>query len=343
MAYRKILITGAAGFIGFHLARRLLDEGWTVVSIDNINDYYSVALKEDRIKILEKYPHFKLYRIDLTDRPGVEGVFAAEDINSVVPVVNLAAQAGVRYARVNPGAFIQSNLVGFFNLLEACKSAATRHLVFASSSSVYGGNTKLPLSVHDNVDHPISLYAATKKSNELLAHVYAYNFNLPCTGLRFFTVYGPWGRPDMSLSLFTENILANRPITVFNYGKMQRDLTYVDDIVEGVIRVITYPPTSSSDWDRYSPDPATSWAPYRVFNIGNHRAVSLLDYIAVIEDCLGKKAEIILAPIEPGDVEATFADIDDLTREVGFNPKTPIEVGIPNFIQWFLDYHNIKI
>lgn len=335
----RVLVTGAAGFIGFHLARRLLAQGRPVVSIDVVNDYYSVALKEDRLRLLRQFPEFSFHRVDLADRGAVEEVFAQERLDDSVPVVHLAAQAGVRYGLKNPAAFVQSNLVGSFNLLEACRAAGTPHLLFASSSSVYGGNKRLPFSVHDNVDHPISIYAATKKSNELMAHVYAYTYGLPTTGLRFFTVYGPWGRPDMALFLFTEAILHGRPLRVFNYGKMWRDFTYVDDIVEGIVRLIERAPSPDPAWDGLNPDPGTSWVPYRTYNIGNHQAVPLLEFIGVIEQALGRKAELELCPIEVGDVAATYADIDDLQRDVGFVPRTSIGEGIPKFIEWYLDYY----
>ena len=336
---RKVLITGVAGFIGFHLSRRLLAEGWQVIGIDVVNDYYSVSLKEDRLKILEAHPAFTFNRIDLCDDAAVRNVFQTSGIDSSVPVVHLAAQAGVRYGIQNPGAYIKSNVIGYFNMLESCRAVKSPHFLYASSSSVYGGNRKLPFTTHDNVDHPISFYAATKKSNELIAHVYSYTYGLPTTGLRFFTVYGPWGRPDMALFIFTKSILEGKPIPVYNDGIMFRDFTYIDDIVDGITRLIDRAPLGNSTWDGMTPDPATSWAPYMVYNIGNHRSEKLLDFISIIENAVGKKAIIDFQPLQTGDVEATYADIDDLQRDVGFVPKTTIREGIPKFVQWYQDYY----
>ena len=336
--FQKILVTGAAGFIGFHLSKRLLDEGCQVVGLDIVNDYYDPAIKEARLKLLKPHEGFKFVKIDLADKDSMERLFKEEKFDAVV---NLAAQAGVRYSLVNPQSYVDSNLVGFVNILEGCRHNDVKHLVFASSSSVYGSNTKMPFSVHDNVDHPVSLYAASKKSNELMAHAYAHLFSIPCTGLRFFTVYGPWGRPDMALFLFTKAILEDRPIDVFNYGKMQRDFTYIDDIVEGVVRVIERPAQPNPDWNGDSPDPGSSYAPYKIYNIGNNQPVELMHFIEVIEDTLGKKAEKNLLPLQPGDVPATYANIDDLVRDTGFKPATPLEVGIPKFIKWYRDYFRV--
>jgi UDP-glucuronate 4-epimerase len=332
----KILVTGAAGFIGFHVSRALLARGDTIVGLDNLNDYYSVQLKEDRLKQLLPQKKFSVCRCDLNDRDAIAKVFAEGQFEVVI---NLAAQAGVRYSLTNPQAYIDSNLVGFVNILEGCRHHSVRHLVYASSSSVYGANTKMPFSVHHNIDHPVSLYAATKKANELLAHTYSHLFRLPTTGLRFFTVYGPWGRPDMALFKFTEAILAGRPIELYNEGRMRRDFTYVDDIVEGIVRVADRIPAPDPSWNSDAPDPGTSNAPYRIYNIGNHQSVELLHFVAVLEKALGKTAQKILSPIQPGDVPATYADIDDLKRDVGFQPQTSIEQGIPRFVAWYREYH----
>lgn len=333
---RKILITGAAGFIGYHLCSRLMEQGDRIVGIDNINDYYEVNLKLNRLKQIEGKRNFTFIKLDITDREGIHKLFAKEKFDIVV---NMAAQAGVRYSLINPYTYIDSNINGFINILEGCRHHEVKHLVYASSSSVYGANTKMPFSVHHNVDHPISLYAATKKANELMAHTYASLFRIPCTGLRFFTVYGPWGRPDMALFIFTKAILEGKPIEVFNHGKMKRDLTFIDDIVEGVVRVIDKIPESNPKWDGGSPDPATSFAPYKLYNIGNNNPVGLLRFIEVLEDCLGKKAEKRLLPLPAGDVPATYADVDDLIRNVGFKPVTPIEVGIKKFVEWYKAYY----
>ncbi len=333
---RKILVTGAAGFIGFHLSRRLLKEGDTVVGLDNLNDYYDVSLKQARLKLLQENEGFRFIRANLADRKELDSLFAK---NGFEIVVNLAAQAGVRYSLKNPYAYLDSNLTGFLNILEGCRHHPVKHLVFASSSSVYGGNTRMPFSTRDNVDHPLSLYAATKKSNELMAHAYASLHRIPCTGLRFFTVYGPWGRPDMALFLFTRAILENRPIDVFNHGKMKRDFTYIDDIVEGVIRVLDRIPEPDPAWRGDSPDPSSSFAPYRLYNIGNNRPVDLMEYITTLEDQLGRKAVRNLLPMQAGDVPATCADVDDLTADVGFRPATPITEGIRRFVAWYREYY----
>ena len=332
----KFLVTGAAGFIGFHLSNRLLARGDTVVGLDNLNDYYDVRLKEARLARLEAQPGFRFVRMELSDRQGIETLFSAGEFDKVV---HLAAQAGVRYSITHPHAYVESNLVGFVNILEGCRHGGVKHLVFASSSSVYGASTRMPFSIHDNVDHPVSLYAATKKANELMAHTYAHLYRLPCTGLRFFTVYGPWGRPDMAMFLFTKAILEGRPIDVYNYGKMQRDFTYVDDIVEGIIRVADNIARPNPDWTGDAPDPGTSSAPYRNYNIGNNNPVELLYLIEVIEEALGKKAEKILLPLQPGDVPATYADVDDLVRDVGFKPATTIEEGVGRFVAWYREYY----
>jgi len=338
MGLEKVLITGVAGFIGFHLAKRLLDEKKIVLGIDNINNYYDPSLKEARLSILKDYDNFKFFKNSLEDSTEIKNIFL--DNNPDI-VVNLAAQAGVRYSLENPRAYIDSNIVGFLNILEGCKKTKVKHLVFASSSSVYGGNTNMPFSVHDNVDHPISLYAATKKANELMAHTYSHLFGLPCTGLRFFTVYGPWGRPDMALFKFTKAILEDRPIDVYNYGKMKRDFTYIDDIIEGVIRVMQKVPKGDPNWDSNNPDPSTSSAPYKLYNIGNNNPVELSYFIEVIEKNLGKKAKKNLLPLQPGDVIATYADVSDLEKDVGFKPSTPLEVGIANFIDWYKKYYKV--
>ncbi len=331
----KILITGAAGFIGSALALRLLERGDTVVGIDNHNDYYDPALKEARLARHANHPNYTHLRIDLADRKAVEDCFA---IHKPQRVVNLAAQAGVRYSIENPLAYIESNIVGFAHVLEGCRHHGVEHLVYASSSSVYGANTTMPFSVHHNVDHPLSLYAASKKSNELMAHTYSHLYNLPTTGLRFFTVYGPWGRPDMALFKFTKAILAGERIPVFNYGKHRRDFTYIDDIVEGVIRVLDCPAPPNPGWNGAQPDPGSSAAPWRVYNIGNNRPVELLDYIAALEKALGKKAEMELLPLQPGDVPDTYADVGDLVREFAYKPNTPIERGVANFVAWYREY-----
>ena len=334
----KILVTGAAGFIGFHLSQRLLSRGDEVVGLDNLNNYYDVTLKKDRLAQLEGKPGFSFHQLDLGDREGIANLFTEQSFDVAV---NLAAQAGVRYSLKNPHAYIDSNIVGFTNILEGCRHSQVKHLVYASSSSVYGANTKMPFSVHDNVDHPVSLYAASKKANELMAHTYSHLYNLPTTGLRFFTVYGPWGRPDMALFLFTKAILSGQPIDVFNYGKMRRDFTYIDDIVEGVIRVIDNIPQPNPSWSSDAPDPGTSKAPYKIYNIGNNQPVELMRFIEVLEDCLGIKANKNMLPIQMGDVPATYADVDDLIKDVGFKPNTPIEKGIESFVNWYKSYYKI--
>jgi len=335
----EILITGAAGFIGFHLSRRLLAAGRTVIGIDNLNPYYDVRLKEERLRILQEHAAFRFIRLDIADREALAALFTREKPRVVV---HLAAQAGVRYSLTNPHAYLDSNLSGFLNILEGCRHAQVGHLVFASSSSVYGANTNMPFSVHDNVDHPVSLYAATKKANELMAHAYAALYKIPCTGLRFFTVYGPWGRPDMALFLFTRAILADEPIDVYNEGRMQRDFTYIDDIVEGIVRVMNRTPAPNPAWDGDHPDPATSFAPYKIYNIGNNQPVALLDFIATLERSLGKKATLNLLPLQPGDVPATYADVEDLMADVGFKPATSIGDGIKRFVDWYRDYYKLE-
>ena len=333
-----ILVTGVAGFIGFHVAQRLLARGDTVIGIDNLNPYYEVRLKEDRLARLSNCEGFHFIHLDLADREGMGRLFTDHKPDRVV---HLAAQAGVRYSLTNPHAYIESNLVGFLHILEGCRHTSVAHLVYASSSSVYGANTKMPFSVHDNVDHPVSLYAASKKANELMAHTYSHLYRLPTTGLRFFTVYGPWGRPDMALFLFTRAILSGQPIQVFNEGRMRRDFTYIDDITEGIIRVLDTIPQPHSSWSSINPDPGTSNAPYRLYNIGNNQPVELLDCIAVLESCLGRKAEKQLLPMQPGDVPETYADVDDLMRDVGFRPSTPITIGIARFVEWYRSYYQV--
>ena len=332
----KHLVTGAAGFIGFHLSLRLLNRGEEVVGFDNLNDYYSVELKRDRLKLLSEFENFKFIEADLANQSSVDQVFREHDFDRVI---NLAAQAGVRYSIDNPRAYTDSNIVGFLNILEACRYAKTPHLTYASSSSVYGGGTKMPFATTDRVDHPLSLYAATKKSNELMAHTYSHLYGLPTTGLRFFTVYGPWGRPDMALFLFTEAIVQGRPIEVFNEGRMQRDFTYIDDIVEGVDRTSEKVASPDPEWDSANPNPSTSTAPYRVYNIGNNNPVELSTFIKTIEQAIGMQARKKLMPMQAGDVPATFADIQALETAVGFRPSTSIKVGIQKFVQWYRDYY----
>jgi len=332
----KILITGSAGFIGSALSLQLLERGDEVIGIDNLNDYYDVELKRARLARTTDYDGYTDVRISLEDRDGVAAVFSKHKPHRVV---NLAAQAGVRYSIENPHAYVDTNLVGFTNVLEGCRHNHVEHLVYASSSSVYGANTNMPFSVHDNVDHPVSLYAASKKANELMAHTYSHLYQIPTTGLRFFTVYGPWGRPDMALFLFTRNILAGKPIDVFNYGNHRRDFTYIDDIVEGVVRVLDKIAEPNPDWSGDAPDSATSTAPYRLYNIGNNQPVELMYYIEVLEECLGKKAEKNMLPLQPGDVPATYADVADLVRDVGYKPDMSVEQGIANFVAWYRDYY----
>ena len=335
----KVLVTGAAGFIGYHASKALLERGDTVVGLDNLNDYYDPALKESRLALLLEFPAFSFIKMDLEDEAGVMQAFAA---NCFEAVIHLAAQAGVRYSLENPRAYIDSNVVGTLNILEACRHHPVRHLVFASSSSVYGANTRMPFSVHDNVDHPLSLYAASKKANELMAHTYANLYDIPVTGLRFFTVYGPWGRPDMALFSFTKAILAGEAIDVFNYGKHRRDFTYIDDVVAGVIKVLDQPAQPSEEWDSAEPDPGTSKAPYRLYNIGNSKPVDLLHYIHVIEGCLGMKAEMNMLPIQPGDVPDTYADVQALIDDTGYSPSTKVEDGVASFVEWYADYYKVN-
>jgi len=330
------LVTGNAGFIGYHLTERLLSRGDEVIGVDNLNAYYDVSLKRARLDRLMRHERFSFHRLDLADRPAMETLFAEARPDVVV---NLAAQAGVRYSLTNPQAYVDSNLVGFANVLEGCRHNGVAHLVYASSSSVYGANTAVPFSVHDNVDHPLSLYAASKKANELMAHTYAHLYGLPVTGLRFFTVYGPWGRPDMALFLFTKAILEGKPIDVFNRGDMSRDFTYIDDIVEGVVRVVDRPAQPNPAWDGNDPDPGSSLAPYRLYNIGNNNPVELMRLIELIEDALGKRAEKNLLPLQPGDVPATYADVSDLVDDLGFRPDTPLEVGVKRFVDWYKEFY----
>ena len=335
---RKILITGAAGFIGHALALRLLAEGRTVVGLDNLNDYYDPQLKRDRLAELQHHGQFRHAAFDMADREQTAQLFASEGFDAVV---NLAAQAGVRYSLINPHSYVDTNLVGFVNILEGCRHTGVKHLVYASSSSVYGANTKMPFSVHDNVDHPVSLYAASKKANELMAHTYSHLFAIPTTGLRFFTVYGPWGRPDMALFLFTKAILEDRPINVFNNGNMERDFTYIDDIVEGVVRVIDHVASPNPAWSGDAPDAATSYCPWRVYNIGNNNKERLMRYIEVLEKCLGRTAQKNFLPMQDGDVPATYADVTDLVKAVGFKPATSIETGVGKFVEWYRGYYKV--
>ena len=332
----RVLVTGAAGFIGFFVSQRLLKRGDEVVGLDNLNDYYDVNLKKARLAQLESLPGFRFRHLDLIDRAGMEALFGEEKFDRVV---HLAAQAGVRYSIENPHAYVDSNVVGTLNVLEGCRHTEVEHLVYASTSSVYGANTHMPFSVHQNVDHPLSLYAATKKANELMAHTYSGLYGLPTTGLRFFTVYGPWGRPDMALFQFTKDILAGRPINVFNYGNHRRDFTYIDDIAEGVVRSMDRIATPNEQWDSDSPDPGTSNVPYRIYNIGNSKPVELKHYIAVLEKCLGRKAEYNLLPLQPGDVPDTWADVHDLKADVGYMPSTPVEEGVRRFVEWYMGFY----
>jgi len=332
----RVLVTGAAGFIGYHLSEALLARGDEVVGLDILNDYYSVALKEARLERLTKHEGFRFTKTDLADEDAMKKVFAEGRFDAVA---NLAAQAGVRYSLENPGSYVRSNLVGFVNVLEGCRHNGVKHLVYASSSSVYGANTTMPFSVHHNIDHPVSLYAASKKSNELMAHSYSHLYRLPTTGLRFFTVYGPWGRPDMALFLFTKAILAGEPINVFNHGKMSRDFTYVDDIVQGVVATLDRVPEPNPEWSGAAPDPGSSSAPYRIYNIGNNEPIALMKMIETLEESLGQVAEKNMMPMQPGDVPATYADVDDLVRDTGFSPSTPIDVGIQRFVDWYKGYY----
>lgn len=336
---KHVLVTGAAGFIGFHLSKRLCAQGYAVAGIDNMNNYYDVRLKKSRLSLLQDLPDFTFHQIELTDKAAIDNIFSNQHFDYVI---NLAAQAGVRYSLINPYAYLESNLHGFLNILEACRYNKPDHLVYASSSSVYGANTKMPFSVHHNVDHPISLYAATKKSNELMAHTYSALYNLPTTGLRFFTVYGPYGRPDMALFLFTKAILDDKPIDVYNFGKMKRDFTYIDDIVEGIVRLMPLPPEPNSDWDSDTPDPSSSFAPYKIYNIGNNNPEELMGFITALERKLGKTAIKNMMPIQEGDVPSTYADVNDLMRDTGFKPSTSIEEGIGKFVDWYLEYYNLK-
>lgn len=329
-------MTGAAGFIGFHLSKRLLTEGWQVVGIDNLNDYYDVNLKKARLDILQKFHGFSWHLASIEDKESIEGIFQTEKPDYVV---NLAAQAGVRYSLENPHIYTSSNIIGFLNILEGCRHTKVKHLIYASSSSVYGANKNIPFSVESNVDHPVSLYAATKKANELMAHSYAHLYNIPTTGLRFFTVYGPWGRPDMALFLFAKAILEDKPIDVFNHGKMSRDFTYIDDIVESVYRIIGHVPAGDATWDAQHPDPASSKAPYKIFNVGNNNPVQLNEYISAIEKELGKKAIKNMLPLQPGDVEETYANVDSLQKEIGFKPNTKLSDGIKSFVDWYKEYY----
>jgi UDP-glucuronate 4-epimerase len=340
LAKNKVyFVTGAAGFIGFHLSQRLLGEGCAVIGLDNLNDYYDVDLKKARLAILNQYDSFKFVYGDLQDNQALESIFGQ---NAIDIVINLAAQAGVRYSIANPSVYIQSNIVGFMNILEACRHYQIEHLVYASSSSVYGMNVAMPFSVHDNVDHPISLYAASKKTNELMAHTYSHLFGIPTTGLRFFTVYGPWGRPDMALFLFTDAIINAKPIRIFNNGKMRRDFTYIDDIVEGVVRLLNNPPKENNNWDQAKADPGTSSAPYKIYNIGNSKPVELMEFIETLEERLGKKAQKEFLPLQDGDVPITYADVNDLMNDVGFKPGITIKEGINQFVAWYLNYYSLK-
>lgn len=334
-----ILVTGCAGFIGFHTALELIKQNYNVIGIDNINDYYDPNLKLDRLSILRNFDKFSFYKVDISNYKDLEDIF---NNNQIEVVIHLAAQAGVRYSLINPHAYISSNIVGFENILECCKKIQIKHLIFASSSSVYGANTKVPFSVKHNVDHPVSLYAATKKANELMAHTYAYLFQLPVTGLRFFTVYGPWGRPDMALFIFTKSIIENKPINVYNYGNMWRDFTYITDIVEAIIRLINKIPQPNKNWNSDNPDPSSSVAPYKIYNIGNNQPIKLLDFIEIIERKLNKKAMKNFLPMQPGDVLYTYADIDELQKDINFKPSTNIEIGIENFINWYKEYYKIS-
>lgn len=334
----KILITGSAGFIGFHLARKLLSEGWQVIGIDNLNDYYDPKLKEDRVAVVQKHKDFVFQKVDLKNKTAVDAVFANYKPEYVI---NLAAQAGVRYSIQNPYAYIDSNLVGFMNILEACRHNPVRHLIYASSSSVYGGNKVAPFSTNHNVDHPVSLYAATKKSNELMAHTYSHLYGIPTTGLRFFTVYGPWGRPDMAYFSFTKNIFEKKPIKVFNHGKMERDFTYIDDIVYGIVKLIDRPPVPNPNWDERVDDLSTSFAPYKIYNIGNNQPVPLMKFINVLEEKIGIEAEKIYMDMQPGDVLRTYADVIDLERDIDFRPNTSIEEGLSRFVDWYREYYNV--
>lgn len=332
----KILITGAAGFIGFHLSKKLLDHSYHIIGIDNLNDYYDSSLKQSRLEILGKYNNFNFHKVDLKDKAAVDNIFEAYQLTHVI---NLAAQAGVRYSIENPYAYVDSNLTGFVNILEACRNYPVEHLIYASSSSVYGGNKVAPFSTNHNVDHPVSLYAATKKSNELMAHTYSHLYGIPTTGLRFFTVYGPYGRPDMAYFSFTKDILAGKPIKVFNHGKMERDFTYIDDIVEGIVKLIEKAPAANKEWDESKDDLSTSFAPYKIYNIGNNNPVQLMRFINALESALGKEAEKVYMDMQPGDVLRTYADVSDLERDINFKPSTSIEDGLKKFVEWYEGYY----
>ncbi len=336
----KILVTGAAGFIGFHLSKQLLSLGYTVIGLDNLNDYYDVNLKESRLSILIASDNFSFHNIDLQDKESLDKLFSTSQFDYVV---NLAAQAGVRHSITNPYTYLESNITGFLNILEACRHYPVKHLLYASSSSVYGANKKMPFSTQDNVDHPLALYAVSKKSNELMAHAYSNLYSIPTTGLRFFSAYGTYGRPDMALFIFTKAILAGKPINVYNNGKMKRDFTYVDDLVESIVRLIPKVALPDENWNALNPNPATSFAPYRIYNVGNNSTVELLRYIEIIEEKLGRKAIKNLLPMQEGDVPDALADVDDLAKEINFKPSTPIEIGVANFIDWYLDYYKVKL
>lgn len=335
----KILITGAAGFIGFHLSKKLLDDSYQIIGIDNLNDYYDPSLKQSRLEILGKYNNFNFHKVDLKDKAAVDHIF---ETYQPTHVINLAAQAGVRYSIENPYAYVDSNLTGFMNILEACRNYPVEHLLYASSSSVYGGNKVAPFSTNHNVDHPVSLYAATKKSNELMAHTYSHLYGIPTTGLRFFTVYGPYGRPDMAYFSFTKDILAGKPIKVFNHGKMERDFTYIDDIVEGIVKLIGKAPAANKDWDESKDDLSTSFAPYKIYNIGNNNPVQLMRFINALESALGKEAEKVYMDMQPGDVLRTYADVSDLERDINFKPSTSIEDGLKKFVEWYEEYYKVE-
>lgn len=335
----KILITGVAGFIGFHLSKKLLDQSFQIIGIDNLNDYYDPNLKQSRLEILGKYNNFHFHKGDLKDKAAVDNIF---ETYQPTHVINLAAQAGVRYSIENPYAYVDSNLTGFMNILEACRNYPVEHLLYASSSSVYGGNKVAPFSTNHNVDHPVSLYAATKKSNELMAHTYSHLYGIPTTGLRFFTVYGPYGRPDMAYFSFTKDILAGKPIKVFNHGKMERDFTYIDDIVEGIVKLIDKAPTANKEWDESKDDLSTSFAPYKIYNIGNNNPVQLMRFINALESALGKEAEKVYMDMQPGDVLRTYADVSDLERDINFKPSTSIEDGLRKFVEWYEEYYNVE-
>ncbi len=331
-----IVVTGAAGFIGFHLSKQLLSEGYEVIGIDNLNDYYDVHLKKERLKLLEANSKFTFFKIDLANQDELHSIFKN---HSIEIVINLAAQAGVRFSLINPHSYIHSNLSGFLNILEACRHYPVDHLIYASSSSVYGANSKIPFSEKDSVDHPVSIYAASKKANELMAHTYSHLYGIPTTGLRFFTVYGPWGRPDMAYYSFTRDIIEGNPIKVFNNGDMSRDFTFIDDIVEGIVRLLHRPPKPNTEWDCENPDPCSSNAPFKIYNIGNNKPVKLLDFIRILEEKIGKKAKMVFLPMQPGDVKMTYADITDLQKDIGFSPSTPLEAGLDSFVDWYKQFY----